>query len=271
MKIYYRISDKSYRKVKLPGATKQFCLENFLNEFYHEDITIIADNCDQATLDYINFEIRGMENVEVIQTTLSNAGSFVFAFDKALQLPDEEIVYFVEDDYLHQENINHTTIIAEGLERYDYVTLFDHPDKYESEYAYGETSYCCRTKSTHWRSTKATCMTFASKVKTLKEDEAVWKEHTTGSHPHDFYIFCDLEDKARCLGLCIPGVAWHTDLTYPLSKDKVEEMLEPWVVMMLSHQLRSKLNLKQIDLMMHCGFEGYRYLMFLDALRQTGA
>ena len=38
-------------------------------------------------------------------------------------------------------------------------------------------------------------MTFAAKVKTLKEDEGILRQWTAGEHPHDFQMFGDLLKK----------------------------------------------------------------------------
>ncbi len=116
-------------------------------------------------------------------------------------------------------------LIAEGLSLADYVTLYDHPDKYSAEYAFGETSKVMKTKSSHWRYTVSTCMTFATTVRMLKRDEAIWRRHLTGSHPHDHLIFSELEKK---LAVCLPGRACHCDLTWGGM-----EAIEPWAVKMM--------------------------------------
>ena len=49
MKLYYRISDNSYEKQKLIGATKESCLANFMKVFHGIPTTIIADKCNEKT------------------------------------------------------------------------------------------------------------------------------------------------------------------------------------------------------------------------------
>lgn len=260
MKIYYRISDQSYTKVKLPGATKEFCFRNFISCFPNADLTIIADNCSEETCQML----KNITQAEVLKTSLSNAGSFRFALDLALQLPPLTPVYFVEDDYLHFRgntefgNFQPAQIIQEGLTQAQYVTLFDHPDKYESEFQYGEVKRCFRTSSIHWRETIATCMTFATTVWQLQQDVDIWKKHTEGHHPHDFYIFLDLNRIGRKLAVCLPGLAYHTDLTYPIYKSK--EDVVNWVVDLLVEDLASKSSMS-----ITTDYEGRRKLMLFDA------
>jgi len=55
MKIIYRISDAGYNKVKPDYINNEACLKNFCNVFFDHisDISILADNCSDSTLDMI--------------------------------------------------------------------------------------------------------------------------------------------------------------------------------------------------------------------------
>jgi hypothetical protein len=99
----------------------------------------------------------------------------------------------------------------------EYVTLYDHPDKYMepgvggNPHCYGKAEntrvflgqYC------HWKITNSTTMTFAAKVRTLKQDEKILRQWTSGSHPNDFQMFSELRSKGRQLISPIPGYATH--------------------------------------------------------------
>ena len=128
MRIIYRISDQSFNKPRVPGATKKRCLANFLNIFGGcDNITIIADNCEES-LPFIKQADRPYE-----ETHFGNSKSFIHAVEKALDFK-ENIVYFVEDDYYHRQDA--PQLITEGLKVGDYITLYDHPDKYTKIYYY---------------------------------------------------------------------------------------------------------------------------------------
>lgn len=257
MKIYYRISDNSYLKPKLPGATKKFCLENFLSIFCQEDIHIICDNVNDETFNMVQ---SLHSNVE--RTALSNAGSLRHAMTLAVRNFDNEEIYFVEDDYLHFKGKNLVKVIQEGLSLMDYVTLYDHPDKYSSDYGYGESSICFKTKNSHWRTTVSTCMTFAVKSETLKSDWFIWDRYTQSSHPYDHQIFTALaKEKDRHLALSIPGLACHMDLTYSLEKGK-DDFFDEWALNLLEKEL-----LKGLE--MPCIWDtlsGYKKLLLLDTI-----
>lgn len=215
MKVYYRISDKSYIKSKLPGTNKELCLKNFLGNFSKANIIAVADNCSHETVKMVKDNLfASKKELNILETSLGNAGSFRYALLEACTLSDpEEIIYMVEDDYLH--GCMSEGLICEGLERARYVTLYDHPDKYQSEYGFGEVSQVFKTQSTHWRHSISTTMTVAAKAKTFKEDMDIWLAGVERSHPNDHQIFSAINERRKnSLAVAIPGVAYHTDLTY---------------------------------------------------------
>jgi hypothetical protein len=57
-------------------------------------------------------------------------------------------------------------------------------------------------------------MTFASKVKTLREDEEILRSFTQGSYPRDFEMFLALRDKGKALITPIPGYATHGETAW---------------------------------------------------------
>lgn len=254
--IFYRISSSSYVKGKLPGATKEVCLHNFLECFPKEKVTLIADNCDQIILD-----LCSQTGCDTIKTNLGNAGSFRKSIDLALELSNDSKVYFVEDDYLHLKINGYFESIperdlAEGLLRADYVTLYDHPDKYLSEYGSCEATNVYRTLHSHWKHSISTTMTFASKVSTLRDDLEIWHKYTEGKHPQDHFIFTDLNKKGKTLAVRIPGSACHVDMTYYRAKSafdgglQVNSYLEPWVFTLIEKIFTKKIfNSEDVNLL----------------------
>ena len=66
--------------------------------------------------------------------------------------------------------------------------------------------------------TSSTTMTFASTVRTLKQDEKILRSRTINHHPDDFNMFADLSDLGRSLVSPIPGFSTHgqSDFLSPL-------------------------------------------------------
>lgn len=266
--LYYRISDKGYQKSKLIGATKEVCLMNFCKAFseqiFKEDpeILVIADRCDRPTIKML---VDAGLPLEI--TDLGNAGSFRHALKLALEREDDELIYFCEDDYLHLGSA--PQLLKEGIKRAEYVTLYDHPDKYTRLYNGGEFSKVIKTTSSHWRYTCSTCMTFGSTVKILKEDLNVWEKHTNGNHPHDHKIFTELGEKNRRLAVCLPGVACHTDLDFSSRMGTV--LIDDWAIELMISELEFLLQSfdQEIKNSVIKDRSGWSKLVALDALLKT--
>jgi hypothetical protein len=216
MYIFYRISDNGYKKIKPPFINNENCLKNFIKVFskYLDNLMIIADNMSDNSLSML---YKYIEKDHIINVSIGHgAGTFNIALDKALELPDNEIVYFVENDYLHKDNAD--IILYDGFHiGSDFITLYDHPDKYldpslgGNAFCYGgaENTRIYLGKYAHWKLTNSTTMTFASKVQTLKKTKNIIKKWTSGEHPHDFNMFIELLQNKYSLISCIPGYATH--------------------------------------------------------------
>ena len=126
---------------------------------------------------------------------------------------DEDIIYFLEDDYLHKEGW--IDILIEGFEYIgaDYYTLYDHPDKYYLE-TYGELqSKILVTPSSHWRTTPSTTNTYACKFKTLKQHFDIHVKYCDliekWTKDHDKFIH--LWNIGSNLVSSIPGYSTHVE------------------------------------------------------------
>jgi hypothetical protein len=213
MKIFYRISEAGYNKVKPNYINNENCLKNFCNIFfdYIHDIHIIADNCSNDTLDIIK---KYIDPINIEQVSIGHgAGTFNLALDKALKFKDDEIVYFVENDYVHVPGSD--VVIQEGFKiGSDCVSLYDHPDKYvDGVNPYvsggGEETKVFLSKSCHWKLTNSTTMTFASTVYNLRMHESIFRKWTNTTHPHDFDMWINLREQGVSLITPIPGYSTH--------------------------------------------------------------
>ena len=222
MKIVYRISDAGYSKVKPDYVSNEACLKNFCNVFFDHihDIQILADNCSESTLDMI---VKYIDPINIEKVSVGHgAGTFNLALDKALKLDDKELIYFVENDYLHKQQS--PKIIQEGLSLgASFVALYDHPDKYLDP-SKGGNPYCeggaedtrvYLTDSCHWKITNSTTMTFASTVETLKRTEPTLRKYTNqGHYPDDFKMFLELREHNELLVTPLPGYATHGETAW---------------------------------------------------------
>ena len=219
MRIIYRISDAGYNKVKPDYINNEACLKNATKEFKDANWSILADNVSAETNDMIQ---RYHPRSEISYLEMGNgASTFNVALNEALTYDDDEIVYFLENDYLHKPGSQ--KILLEGFDLgADFVSLYDHPDKYMdpneggNPYCEGrsETTRVYLTDSVHWKITNSTTMTFAAKVSTLKNCEETLRKHTSGTHPNDFQMFLDLVMDKKYLVTPIPGYATHGETAW---------------------------------------------------------
>jgi len=221
MKIIYRISDAGYKKEKPEYINNENCLKNALQVFpwTQYDWSIIADNISEETNNMIQKYIP--RNYINYVSVGHGAGTFNLALDEALGYDDNEVVYFIENDYLHLPQS--PIIFKEGFDlEASFVSLYDHPDKYMSP-EIGGNPYCqggaedtrvYLTKSRHWKITNSTTMTFASKVSTLKRVEPILRKWTSEKHPNDFSMFMELREQNELLITPIPGYSTHGETAW---------------------------------------------------------
>lgn len=223
MEIIYRISDAGNAKPKAAFAGKRACFENAIQVFKGHSFHVIADRCLPETLDWL-----ASSGFPLFETSLGNAASWQNAARYALEhFSKSAALYFLEDDYWHQPGA--AEALADGLGRADYVSLYDHPDKYQStENPFvvegSEPTQLWLGRHNHWKSTNSTTMTFACLASTLAEDWAVWEHFTSGPSPDDFGAFLHLQGigswhnqifgKKRRLISAIPAMATHTESAY---------------------------------------------------------
>lgn len=237
MHCYYRVSDNSYKKPKLDGATKKRCLLNFLTLWPIEEITVFMDKCVPETVAFLEgySETTGLKVIPIDGG--SSAQGFKAVVDTACELPAGEFVYLVEDDFWHLDHSR--MVLLEGLQRADYVTLYDHPDKYIPSIRGGnpfidedggEDTKVILTPSSHWKLTNSTTCTFATSAGVLRHDYPIWQKwcfaNPTQTHPNDFQAFLELRETGRSLISPIPALSTHCepDWTAPLI-DWKQEML----------------------------------------------
>lgn len=146
-----------------------------------------------------------------------NCGNEASSFLRTLEIVEnsgfdnDTIIYFLEDDYLHQENWCEILLEAFTLP-IQYVSLYDHLDKYMD---YPDLiSKIFHTKSVHWRTVPSTCNTYASKMGQLKEDMHIHKHYSAASPDGismDHAKFVHLGNIGRTLITPMPGYSTHCD------------------------------------------------------------
>ena len=235
----YRISDNSNpEKIKPEYASKENCLKTFVREFSRENLIILCDNVTDETYEMVH-KYTNKENI--YRTQNGNTGSFIVSWNLAHQIAqttvDDTIFYLVEDDYIHRRGSKE--ILIEAFRDLDasYVSLYDHPDKYQNNkdkrfvwghgkvdedvngirkpgIIYGTPSECKLyiSKSSHWRTAESTTMTWATTGKHIKQDHKdMVKLHDGKNLPMGGDTFKMLKEKGKELITALPGYAGHAE------------------------------------------------------------
>jgi hypothetical protein len=177
-------------------------------------------------IEYIAFHDSGNGPIEdhflqnknvnkISQSGGSGAQSFLNLLNYIIEQKynDEDIIYFLEDDYLHKPGW--VDIMLEGFEHIeaDYYTLYDHPNKYWNGMWDKFPSYILTTPSTHWRTAVSTTNTYACKFKTLKKHFDIHVQYCdlVEKWVKDHNKFTHLWNSGSNLVSCIPGYSTHVE------------------------------------------------------------
>ncbi len=232
--VVYRLSELTAAgaKSKLENATKIQCLTNAIRTFPDAKFTVLADSLSDTFLSEVHAIFPKVTRI----TCGSGGSSFRHAANIAMSFEPADIVYLLEDDYLHLPQA--TGILLDGFRvGADYVTLYDHPDKYiNSEDGGnplvrdgGELTRLKIGELSHWKITNSTTMTFATRVATLKSDWSVFLKYCGGNYTDDYKVFRHLSKwKRRQLVSSVPGYSTHCELAFlsPL-RDWVKDASAP--------------------------------------------
>ena len=235
----YRLSDGHNKEKQKPEyAGKEDCLRVFTREFSNDNLILFADNVKEETFDMAK---KYVKEKNIYLTNFGNTGTFLaswqMAYTIAQNVSDDTIFYLVEDDYIHRSGAKDILVEAFRDLNADYVTLYDHPDKYMNNqdsrfrwghdkvdkdvdgvrkpgiiYGTGQEDKGYISESTHWRTVGSTTMTWATTAKNVKEDFEEMNKLHTGKHlPMGGDTFRMLKDKGKDLISCLPGYSAHAE------------------------------------------------------------
>ncbi|AWM13669.1 hypothetical protein DI487_07195 [Flavobacterium sediminis] len=213
-------------------------------------IFIVADDLSEEMIRF--FEAF---KVEMIHGKYGNDNSLRECFRLAASLPDDEFVYFCEDDYLHTSDCfsEIVTLIEEyrtiypgdikvkqllrkrelllfRMKRYFKKPEFlvfpcDYPDRYAPFYM--EKSFIFKTKTLHWRQIRDITFTFLVKTNTFKKHRKVFER--SANRANDRFLSRKLLGNkffySKLLGLSpLPSLSCHMHretMSYVVDWEKV--------------------------------------------------
>lgn len=211
------VSKISQHKKRLSGFSREKCFANLLSTIDRNqaNLTLILDAFYGKLEDYFLASYSDEKLISIQAGT--EALSFLLLLDYIASLPlhPDTVIYIVEDDYLHRPGW--IDMMREGfsLPDVDYLTLYDHRDKYFLPSYSKLTSQLFVSPHSHWRTTPSTTNTFATRFRTLLEDLSVHRRFSRNrSITADHAKFCCLRRKGRVLVSPIPGYSTHCEIEY---------------------------------------------------------
>jgi hypothetical protein len=143
----------------------------------------------------------------------SDRNSFLITLRLAMELQPKplDLVYLLENDYLHQDGW-----LSKVFEAYDsgmqfnYLSLYDHNDKYIYDMYQDLQSKVLFSGTHHWRTAPSTCASFIMDGRTLAEDQDILSAGLL-----DYQFFSRLtSERQRVLITPIPGLSTHSMAGY---------------------------------------------------------
>lgn len=210
---YCNFSNISATKERPEWFSRENCFESLYREYktwpYQTTFTALFDG-DIGKDHFLN-----KKNVKIEKLNSgSGAKSFMDTVDFILKQPhkDDDIIYLVEDDYLHISGWRNILLSAFILPLpMLYVTLYDHPDKYDETMYSGLSANVFIGSQCHWRTTPSTTDTFACKFSTLKKHRDLYVPYSKLPYSLDHQRSLNLWSKGACFISSIPGYSTHVD------------------------------------------------------------
>lgn len=223
LNVLYRICNSENLKSRPAFYSKASCLKNFLVALERvRDARMVLISAGEPSTDCIKLLPAHIE-VEILKQC-GNSASFLHALRRSLQYPPTDLVYFVEDDYLHVPQALEKLLDCHRELQPDYITLYDHPARYWGpEHPHADlplrTKFCRVTATHHWRNVESTCMTFSARTETLRQDCQIIINHLAPKAPQDRELFRHLQglgkysghEPPRVLIGPVPSLATHCE------------------------------------------------------------
>lgn len=207
------VSENSKSKARPEWFSREKCWNRLVETCDEEvQITVIFD----GEPDQNHFLHNKSGNYKFISKDGGNDGkSFLnlLYYVKEQKIADETILYFVEDDFYHKPGW--CDILREAFQYIgvDYVTLYDHRDKYFYSMYEDLQSKILVTPSAHWRTTPSTTNTYSMLSKTFNKHFDIHVEYCdlVRGFTRDHDKFTRLWNEGSNLISCIPGYSTHCE------------------------------------------------------------
>ena len=205
--IFYRhynvIDSKDHARSE--GFSYEKCFDNLLKTIENHPnikLTVMMDGTKEGTFleNYIGniYEFNGGSDMSSFFETVKYA--------KNQNLNENDLVYFLENDYLHVNDwVDKVIDLFSTFQGLNYVSLYDHNDKYFLPMYNDLVSKIIATSKHHWRTTPSTCGSFIINKQILDEDFDIL---STMNGDHNKFLYLN-STRSRFVLSPIPGLSTH--------------------------------------------------------------
>lgn len=207
--IYYRHYNVAGNDKNRPSwFDYESCFQNLINTLKGVDkslynLNIIFDG--DVTKNWINLYNYKKYEIQCGSDTCSffNTCNII---NNDSNINDGDLVYLLENDYLHVNGwLNKLLELFKTYNGLDYVSLYDHNDKYFLPMYDNLVSKIITTNTHHWRTTPSTCGSFIMSSQKFKEDYDVL---STMKGDHNKFLWLN-QHRNRSVITPIPGLSTH--------------------------------------------------------------
>jgi len=187
------------------------CFVNLLNTIKdRQNVTlhvvmdgIIEDNwISKYSSEYIAHEITTNHSMESITTG-------VYSEIRKLVCSDVDLIYVLENDYLHAADwVDEVLSLFQTYEMLNYVSLYDHNDKYFLPMYDNLSSKIITTENHHWRTAPSTCGSYITTKRIFDEDYSVHTGENIPIGDHHKWLWLN-DNRDRFILTPIPGLSTH--------------------------------------------------------------
>lgn len=125
---------------------------------------------------------------------------------KEQPMEPNELIYFLENDYLHVDDwVEKIHTLFNTYQELNYVSLYDHNDKYFLPLYDDLVSKIFTTQNHHWRTTPSTCGSFIITRDLFDKDYDI---QSTFEGDHNTFLWLN-ENRNRFVLTPIPGLSTH--------------------------------------------------------------
>tara|TARA_R110000787_G_scaffold206630_1_gene316826 strand:- start:156 stop:833 length:678 start_codon:yes stop_codon:yes gene_type:complete len=182
------------------------CFLNLLSSIENKDATLHLVMDGDVTTNFIN-KFADKYTLHSIKAGEDQSSFWqTWKIVKEQDIPEGDLIYFLENDYLHTDDwVDKTVEIFKTFSGLNYISLYDHNDKYFLPVYEELASKIFTTPSHHWRTTPSTCGSFIIPKNIFEED---YKEHTEIRGDHNKFLHL-AETKGRFILSPLPGLSTH--------------------------------------------------------------